>query len=308
LEDFLDDLVLNDWLSANRAQVQLTLVVVDIVVEPLAEAGFVELVLHMASELANALAWLKIAEADRAVQILHLLLRKGGVDRGTKSSRLADQEALAWGLISCSLSLLNIALSERLPSSEVQAAHVLELTSANRMVLEVIETAKLVRNEVKGDNSVLEKLVVAVVVALIAAASQNRVQDEDWDACDDEDRVLQEENDQIGVQVRPVPVESRVPFYPFVDDRRVFQLLYHENGGAHDRAKDDPLSDSPSSEAAVTAGLDQAAVAKSPVNAVEEAQAESHTLHLRVEAPVDQQVMVEKMKRDDRDDHTGQDE
>ena len=69
------------------------------------------------------------------------------------------------------------------------------------MINKVVESALFVLDVVKGDDAILEEFVARVVTAFVAAASQERVDDEDRNAGDNEDRMLQKENDQHCVQV-----------------------------------------------------------------------------------------------------------
>ena len=96
-------------------------------------------------------------------------------------------------------SLVRGSLSKRLRSDERKPAVVLKFVPANGVILEVVKAAELVRHEVEAKNAVLELLVVVDVGALVTAASQDGVEQEDGEASDHEDRVLQEVHDQVHV-------------------------------------------------------------------------------------------------------------
>ena len=67
-------------------------------------------------------------------------------------------------------------LTNRLSSDERQPAVVLKLVPANGMVFEIIESAKLVRNEVEAEDSILKLLVVVNVGTLVTAARKDGVE------------------------------------------------------------------------------------------------------------------------------------
>ena len=117
---------------------------------------------------------------------------KSLIDCATKMLLRLLNERLATSLVSGSL-------SKRLRSNERKPAVVLKLVPANGMIFKVVKTAELVRHEVEAENAVLELFVVVDVLALVTAASQDGVEQEDGEARDDENRVLQEVDDKVHV-------------------------------------------------------------------------------------------------------------
>jgi len=67
------------------------------------------------------------------------------------------------------------------------------------VIFEIVQHAKFVLNEVIMDDSVLELLIIGMFYALITAASQDRVEDENGNARDHENRMLKQENDQVEI-------------------------------------------------------------------------------------------------------------
>ena len=92
-----------------------------------------------------------------------------------------------------------LAISNRLTTSEVKTALELNLTSTDKVIFEIVQHAKFVLNEVIMDDSVLELLIIGMFYALITAASQDRVEDENGNARDHENRMLKQENDQVEI-------------------------------------------------------------------------------------------------------------
>ena len=92
-----------------------------------------------------------------------------------------------------------LAISNRLTTSEVKTALELNLTSTDKVIFEIVQHAKFVLNEVIMDDSVLELLIIGIFYALITAASQDRVEDENGNARDHENRMLKQENDQVEI-------------------------------------------------------------------------------------------------------------
>ena len=58
------------------------------------------------------------------------------------------------------------------------------------MIFKVIIDSKFVLDEVKWNNAILELFIIIHFTAFVAAASQNRVNQEDWKASNNEDYVL----------------------------------------------------------------------------------------------------------------------
>ena len=77
----------------------------------------------------------------------------------------------------------------------------LELAHTNWRVPEVVVDAEFVINEVKAENAVLELVSLIQLLTLVAAASQDRVDEEDRDAAQHEDRVLQDVDNQVRIEV-----------------------------------------------------------------------------------------------------------
>lgn len=155
------------------------------------------------------------------------------------------------------------------------------------MILEVIQTAELVGDEVEAEDSILELLLVGELYAFVAAARQDRVEDENGEAADDKDRVLEEVDDEVDIEVGhrwPVMYcdQILIVFPP------VFLIHYQVDSVSHDTTLDKPLDERPRCEALVAAWLHQEAVAEEIVERVEDAQAKRHTSHLGEEAQVDE--------------------
>ena len=58
------------------------------------------------------------------------------------------------------------------------------------MVLKVIVDAKLILDKVKWNNAISELVIIIHFTAFVAAASENRVDQEDWKASNDKNNVL----------------------------------------------------------------------------------------------------------------------
>ena len=58
------------------------------------------------------------------------------------------------------------------------------------MIVKVIVDVKFVLDEVKWNNAIFELIVIIHFTAFVAAASENRVDQEDWKASNDENNVL----------------------------------------------------------------------------------------------------------------------
>ena len=58
------------------------------------------------------------------------------------------------------------------------------------MILKVIVDAKLVLDEVKWNNAISELIIIIHFTAFVTAASENRVDQEDWKASNNENNVL----------------------------------------------------------------------------------------------------------------------
>lgn len=159
----------------------------------------------------------------------------------------------------------------------------------------MVQAPKLVRDEVERNDSIFEFIIFIKINALVAAACQNRVQNEDRKACNDKDGVLEQVDNKVGVKARSSRVSNHLTWLKAIFPE--FSLfLDKEDGVGHDSGLDDPLADGPVGEAFVSARLLQEAVTESVVNAVEKTQAESHTPHLCHETQVDHQIVVEQVE------------
>ena len=58
------------------------------------------------------------------------------------------------------------------------------------MILKVIVDAKLILDEVKWNNAVSKLIIIIHFTAFVTAASENRVDQEDWKASNNENNVL----------------------------------------------------------------------------------------------------------------------
>ena len=58
------------------------------------------------------------------------------------------------------------------------------------MIFKVMVDAKLILDEVKWDYAISELIIIIHITAFVAAASENRVDQEDWKASNDENNVL----------------------------------------------------------------------------------------------------------------------
>lgn len=152
------------------------------------------------------------------------------------------------------------------------------------MVFEVVVLAKLVINEIEAQNAILEIVSLVHFGTLVTAASQDGVDKEDWDARNDENRMLEKVYNQIDVKARSTwIVDAKDKFFiPLI-----FFLLDKDNGCAQQSSFEYPLANSPGSHTLVSAGLSKDAVAKQPVDNIKQAQSTSDTLHLGVESKVD---------------------
>ena len=74
LEDFLANVFVINWSSAEWAQVEIGLVIVDVIVVPLAEASHMHHMIFVACELGKLFARLHLASADHAVKLFVALL------------------------------------------------------------------------------------------------------------------------------------------------------------------------------------------------------------------------------------------
>ena len=149
------------------------------------------LMICVTRHLGELFAGLHRAEADHAVEVLDVFLLEGRVNGASQLRGLPSDVALPRVLLSLSL----FALSQGLSAREVKTAVVLKLVAADGMVSKVVQSAELKVDEIEGNDAVLEKLISRVIASLVAAAGQQRVQNEDWHASDDENRMLKQEDD-----------------------------------------------------------------------------------------------------------------
>ena len=73
------------------------------------------------------------------------------------------------------------------------------------MVHKVVEAAELEIDEVKRKDAVTEKIAFIKICALVAAASEKKVEEEDWKTSSNENWVLYYVDDQIGIKVGSSP-------------------------------------------------------------------------------------------------------
>lgn len=84
---------------------------------------------------------------------------------------------------------------------ELKIAIELQLLDAHGVILEIVQLAQLVLDEVKGEDPVFQLVVHVHVVAIFAETAQNGQQNEqDWPGCQ-EDKMMEHPNDEIDVQL-----------------------------------------------------------------------------------------------------------
>ena len=175
------------------------------------------------------------------------------------------------------------------------------------MVLKAAMVVGLVFNVVEADHLVFELLILVVIFALVAAACQERPQDEQRNSDQHKHRVLQQVNNQENVDFvadRAVDVENEslnIIGLGWIswDECGLISRLIHLNqvdGVAEDNCFDDPLDKGGHFEAAITAEVFEAAVTHRVVDTVETAQAAGDTLDLAREAQVDEEVVVHQVE------------
>ena len=290
LVHLLDHCVLIDGFSAVRA-VDCAACLSKVIDQGLV-AVLVELVRVKAGQLNDLVSLAHRTVANAAFASSCTLHRR--VDCAAKSAAgLLDHRLVGRRRVLLVLEALRVGAHKR------QSSVVLELFPADGVVLEVVEAAELVLDEVKTDDAVLELLTLLKLLAFVAAAGEQRVDEEDGDARQHKHRVLDHVQNQVDVEVGGVRVRTNRPelalgeiFLPLV-----FLGPHQGNGRAEEGCLDDPLAESPGCEAPVTARLVQETVADGVIDAVVEAQAEGHALHLAVEANVDQQVVVQQVEQ-----------
>ena len=109
------------------------------------------------------------------------------------------------------------------------------------MVLEVVQHSELVGNEVKVQDAVLEFLVFTELSALVTAASEEGVEDENWDAGQDKNGVLKHVDDQVDVKagrVRDGKDTGKLPKLEFELFVILVHVLHEVDGVAHDSGLD----------------------------------------------------------------------
>ena len=257
------------------------------------------LVQFVARKLHNLFPGLKVVHADRALALTHLRALENFIDRATKLGGLSLDETLIGDLI------VSLTLSDGFTAHNREPALVLEFATAHEVIFEIVELTKLVLNEIEVDHSVFENvLAVGVIDAFITAAGDNGIDEEDRKPCNHEYRVLQHEDDQPEVEQSGAVVgENFTDLETF--DVPLLIVLHQVNSHAVDDAIDSPLDCSPGSEAAITARLEQEAVAEQVVDSIVDAEASGHTSHLTFKAQIDEQVHVEGVvdREDAANDH-----
>lgn len=282
--DLLDDSLLVDRYSAEGAQLELGLV--GVMSDEVIIACLMELVSIVTSKLNNVFAHLHRQEADTALS--SCLDAERGVD-GTTKPRLRPVKHRLAGWLS-----FGGALADRLSTNEGQPAIVLKLVTSNRMVLEVVEATKFICHEIKAEDTVLELRIVVNIHALVTTAGEDGVEEENGEAADDEDWMLQEVDDEVHVQISVTSIQvSWLDFEIFFPS--IALILDEVDGVADDATLDQPLDECPWGEAPVTAGLHEEAVAEEVVECVKYTESEGDTSHLGQEAQVDHEVVVEQV-------------
>ena len=178
-----------NWCSAEWAE--LHCLIIGVVGDKVVVAFLLELMTLMAGQLDDVLTFNHHSDANSA--FADRFGAKSRIDRATKMPARPFNERLASRLV-------RGPFSNRLRSDEREPAGVLKFVPANGMIFKVVKFAELERHEVEAENAVFELLVVVDVSALVTAASQDGVEQEDGEASDHEDRVLQEVHDQVHVQ------------------------------------------------------------------------------------------------------------
>ena len=165
------------------------------------------------------------------------------------------------------------------------------------MVYEIVENAELVFYELEGEDRLLEAVCVINLLPLVTAAGQDSEDNEEWDSDCDEKRMLEQVDDKVGVEVRnrdSFGLANLERFLPRLDFP-----LDEVNRVADDGGFDSPLAKGPRRAALVTAGRFEAAEAEDEVEDVEDAISKGDTLHLRVEADVEQKGVEEQVEGHD---------
>lgn len=255
-----------------------------------------ELVIGPARQLNHFLSSIHFLVAESALANLLLHIEDNG---GTETTL----DALGHGLVGvCNI---RVVLAHRLLPDEGETTVIFPLVAADGMVFEVVEATQLIVDELEGEDRILELVSVLNLGSLIAAASQNRVDEEDGDAGNDENRVLEHVDNEVEVEAGSADVVDATDF------KKRFPLvglpLDEVDGVADDSSLDDPLDDGPWSEALVPARLPQEAVAEAEVEGVEDALSKRNALHLHVEADVEQEVRVEQVEQDQHQRHDRED-
>ena len=163
--DFPDYSILVNGDSAERAELQCW--IIGVVGDKVFVALLLELMSRVAGQLDDMFTFIHLREANRA--FANRFGAKSRIDRATKMPLRPVNERLATGLVRGSL-------SKRLRSDERKPAVVLKFVPADRVILEVVKAAELVRHEVEAENAVLELLVVVDVGTLVTAASYDGVE------------------------------------------------------------------------------------------------------------------------------------
>ena len=143
-----------------------------------------EQVSPMAAELHDLRAMFEFDQADTAFLIFPYGISHFANDGFSKSSGKSCDLGLVhgwFGGLHCCL-LLSLNDSElSIPCYFIQHSG---------MIVKVIVDVKLVLDEVKWNNAIFELIVIIHFTAFVAAASENRVDQEDWKASNDENNVL----------------------------------------------------------------------------------------------------------------------
>ena len=199
VQTLLLDLVFLDWGAAQRTVQRL--VVRFKVLNQVVVAVLLDLMVLMASELNDSVAWHHIRVANDALFVSVRIQTSS--DRLSEPHRSGIKSAhLSWVVSSIVLGRSFFSLPDRLSSDDGQVTVELEFASSVRMVLKVVQDAKLILNEVVVENFfphlvILGQLVISPVTA---AARAQSVQDEDEEAKHCEDQWIDSVEDEVDVQ------------------------------------------------------------------------------------------------------------
>ena len=152
----------------------------------------------MASQLRHLDARGKLKRTDTALTLPGRFTHRGDYCL----SKVVAHDTNSWhshGLVQLRLSILGFDDRLHLVADDLQATIEFNLVPSNDMIFEIVNDAQFVLNEVERNDSVLKLFVFSVLFAFVTAASQNWVDDEDWDSRNDENDMLENVDNQICV-------------------------------------------------------------------------------------------------------------